>query len=60
MSGRQAAQARMRDIETIDAELRRVAAFRRSARERGGPLPLIDVADALLDERLRGDRVNAG
>jgi hypothetical protein len=50
----------MRDIETIDAELRRVAAFRRSARERGGPLPLIDVADALLDERLRGDRVNAG
>jgi hypothetical protein len=41
----------MRDIETIDADLRRVAAFRRAARERGGPLPLIDVADALLDER---------
>jgi hypothetical protein len=36
---------------TIDSELRLVAAFRRSARERGGPLPSIDVADALLDER---------
>jgi hypothetical protein len=42
----------MRDIETIDSELRLVAAFRRAARERGGPLPSIDVADALLDERL--------
>ena len=41
----------MRDIETIDSELRLVAAFRRAARERGGPLPSIDVADALLDER---------
>jgi hypothetical protein len=39
----------MRDIETIDAELRLVAALRRAARERGGPLPSIDVADALLD-----------
>jgi hypothetical protein len=28
-----------------------VAALRRTARERGGPLPSIDVADALLDER---------
>jgi len=28
-----------------------VAAFRRAARERGGPLPSIDVADALLDGR---------
>jgi len=27
-----------------------VAALRRAARERGGPLPSIDVADALLDE----------
>jgi hypothetical protein len=42
---------RMRDIETIDAELRLVAALRRAARKRGGPLPSIDVADALLDER---------
>jgi hypothetical protein len=37
--------------ETIDSELRLVAALRRAARERGGPLPSIDVADALLDER---------
>src|SRR5215472_4336777 len=41
----------MRDIETIGAELRLVTALRRAARERGGPLPSIDVADALLDER---------
>jgi len=41
----------MRDIETIDSELRLVAAVRRTARERGSPLPLIDVVDALLDER---------
>jgi hypothetical protein len=42
---------RMRDIETIDSELRLVAAHRRAARERGRPLPSRDVADALLDER---------
>jgi hypothetical protein len=42
---------RMRDLEIIDSELRLVAALRRAARERGGPLPSIDVADALLDER---------
>jgi hypothetical protein len=41
----------VRDIETIDSELRLVAALGRAARERGGPLPSIDVADALLDER---------
>ena len=29
----------MRDIETIDGEPRLVAALRRAARERGGPLP---------------------
>jgi hypothetical protein len=34
----------MRDIETIDSELRLVALLRRAARERGGPLPSIDVA----------------
>jgi hypothetical protein len=28
-----------------------VAALRRAARERGEPLPSIDVADALFDER---------
>jgi hypothetical protein len=48
---------RVRDIATIDAELRLVAAFRFAARDRGGPLPLINVADALLDERLRAHRV---
>jgi hypothetical protein len=42
---------RMRDIETLDSELRLVAVLRRAARERGGPLPKIAVADALLDER---------
>jgi hypothetical protein len=41
----------MRDIDTIDSELCLVAALRRAARERGGPLPSIAVADALLDER---------
>jgi hypothetical protein len=29
----------MRDLDTIDSELRLVAALRRAARERGGPLP---------------------
>jgi hypothetical protein len=38
-------------IETIDSELRSVAALRHAARERGAPLPSIDLADALLDER---------
>jgi hypothetical protein len=40
-----------RDIRIIDAELRTVAALRRAARERGGPMPSIDAADAPLDER---------
>jgi len=44
----------MRDIATIDSELRLVPALRRAAHERGGPLPSIDVADALLDERREG------
>ena len=43
----------MRDIEIIKFELRLVTVLRRAARERGGPLPSIDVADALLDERMR-------
>ncbi len=46
----------MRDIEAIDAELRSLVALRRQARERGGTLPSLDVADALLDERLRTRR----
>ncbi|MCV7101980.1 DUF732 domain-containing protein [Mycobacterium palustre] len=41
----------MRDREAIDAELRRIAAARRSIRERGGQ-PSYGQADALLDERL--------
>jgi hypothetical protein len=41
----------MRGIETIDSEPRLVATLRRAARERGGPLPSVDVADALLEER---------
>ncbi|MGO9929686.1 MAG: hypothetical protein ACLPLP_27205 [Mycobacterium sp.] len=41
----------MRDIETIDSELRLVAALRHAARERGGPMPSIAVADELLDKR---------
>jgi hypothetical protein len=40
----------MRDIPAIDSELRLVAALRRAGSS-GGPLPSIDVADALLDER---------
>jgi hypothetical protein len=40
----------MRDIETIESELRLVVALRRAAQERG-PLPSIAVVDALLDER---------
>lgn len=43
----------MRDQETIDRERRLVAALRRAARERRGPLPSIHAADALLDERSR-------
>jgi hypothetical protein len=42
---------RMRDNDTIDSELRLVAALRSADREGGGPLPSIDAADALLDER---------
>jgi hypothetical protein len=42
----------MRDIESIDAELQLAVAFRRAARERGGPLPSIARMDELLDERL--------
>ena len=42
---------RIRDIETIDSELRLAEALRRAARERDGPLPSTAVADALLDER---------
>jgi hypothetical protein len=50
----------MRDLDSIDAELQLVAALRQAARERGGPLPSIDVADALLDERRKLDAANEG
>jgi hypothetical protein len=43
--GAEAYAPRVRDIETVDSELRLVAALRRAAGERGGPLPSIDVAD---------------
>jgi hypothetical protein len=32
-------EAHVRDLDTIDSELRLVAALRRAARERGEPLP---------------------
>ena len=51
---------RMRDIDTIYSELRSVAGLRRAARERGGPLPSIDVAAALLDETPRVRRDGSG
>jgi Protein of unknown function (DUF732) len=41
----------MRDRETIDSELRQLAAMRRAIREQGGQ-PSSRQADALLDERL--------
>lgn len=44
MTANQRTYGCMRDIDTIDSELRLVAALRRAARERGGPLPSIDVA----------------
>ncbi len=47
----------MRDRETIDSELRRLAALRRSIREQGGELSS-RLVDDLLDERL-GHRVGA-
>ena len=47
----------MRDRETIDSELRRIASMRRSIRERGGQLSSQQL-DALLDERL-GHRTQA-
>jgi hypothetical protein len=45
------ASARMRDLETIDAELRLLAAVRRVCREQDGMLPSIGPVDELLDER---------
>jgi hypothetical protein len=41
-----------RDLNDIDGELSLIAALRRSARLRGGPLPANDRINLLLDERL--------
>ena len=41
----------MRDKETIDSELRLLAAVRRVCRELDGTLPSIGPVDELLDER---------
>jgi hypothetical protein len=52
----------VRDLDTIDSELRLVAAVRGAVRAEGGPLPSAAPMDELLDERLahrgRGRRVS--
>ena len=40
----------MQDVESIESELRLVAAVRRTIRDAGGPLPSSRAFDALLDE----------
>ncbi len=52
--------ADMRDRETIDSQLRLLAAVRRVCRELGGLLPSIGPVDALLDERRELDRKLTG
>jgi hypothetical protein len=51
----------MRDLDTIDSELRLLAAVRRSIHEHGGE-PSSRLVDELLDERLTrcGDRTMSG
>lgn len=49
----------MRDVETIDAELRLMAAIRRSCRLLGLAPPSVHLIDKLLDER-RDYRTAAG
>ena len=44
----------VRDWETIDSELRLLAAVRRTMREEGRPMPTTAPMDELLDERLGG------
>jgi hypothetical protein len=58
VGGSKAAPARRRDLDTIDYELRLVAALRRAARKQGGPLPPMKTADALLDERRELTRID--
>ncbi len=57
ISRRTATPARIRDLDTIDFELRLVATLRRAARKQGRPLPSIKAADALLDERSKRTRM---
>ena len=45
----------MRDLDTIDSELRLPAAVRRVCREQGGRVPAIGPVDELLDERPRAN-----
>lgn len=56
MGGCHAPQARTRDIDRIDPELRALADIRGATQELGEPLSLIDMADELLGERLRPTR----
>lgn len=46
----------VRDRDTIDSELRLIAAVRRSCAELGGGMPTTTVLDELLDERNAGSR----
>ena len=41
----------MRDLDTIDSELRLLAAVRRVSRDEYGMVPSMRLVDALLDER---------
>lgn len=51
----------MRDIETIDSELRLIAAVRQAVREvSGGHMPAIGLANQLLDERIAHNASSAG
>jgi hypothetical protein len=52
--------AAVRDLETIDSELRLLAAVRRVCREQDGVLPPIGPVDELLDERRELDRKLTG
>lgn len=56
VGGCHAPQARTRDIDRIDSELRALADVRGATQELGELLPSIDMADELLDERLRATR----
>jgi hypothetical protein len=49
----------MRDIETIDSELRLLLAIRRMVREAGGGTPNTARIDALLDERAAANAYSA-